>query len=426
MKSKIITKLLMFAILLFALMSSVNALGIAPAVTSEDFKPDLQQEFSFTVYSENNDVDLIVYPRGEFSEFVLIDQNLIHMEPGQTSVKVRYKVFIPHSLRKPGHNVVEIVVEETPSEYDKQTAIGGKVAVVHKLELKLPFLGSHATAKFTTNNPRPVDLVKFTFGLTNDGAEDIDDMRAVVEVLNNKGESMGTDEYEIGLLKAGEVRKEIRSFSKVLIAGNYDARARIYYDGKVINEFTSFVVGGPYVEIESIGASDFRLGSINKIDLAVYNGWSEQINNVYGEVIVKDSNNKIYTVFKTISIDLLPFSGNTLFGYWDTSSMEIGDYILQVKLHYNGLLTEKEFDIKLLQDELRVIGLTGEVVRGPTKERDSTVSILIVAFIILMIFNVLLIIYMKRTKKPPIMDNMKYQMIILLFAVLIKIHNFIF
>lgn len=399
-----------FVILLVSLMYSSHALGITPSRKVVDFTSDVQQEFSFDVVnSENKDIDLAIYSRGDFADYVLIEDNSIHLSAEQERTTLSYKVILPYSLRKPGYNLIEVVVEEKPSDSAKQTTIGGKVALVHQLILKSPYVGSFLTSRLTVNNPDFDQNVEFTFALFNEGSKDIGKIDVVVDVTDSNLQSIATDHYEFGSLSTGENKKETKVFSQKLLPGKYRVKATLTYENKIIVSDADFIVGSPVITIDAISSSNFRLGNINKMDVFVYNTWSEEIKNVFAEVCIKDSN-RMYDVFKTISADVPSFSGNTLFGYWDTSNMLIGKYQAIVALKYNGKTTEKEFDIVVAPNEFRANSLiTGGAITGKISSKNSSVSILLLAFVILILINALLLIYIRR-KIPPTTPIQKFMM----------------
>ncbi|MEK6886851.1 MAG: hypothetical protein AABW88_03390 [Nanoarchaeota archaeon] len=393
-----------FAVMLFTLVGSTFALGISPSRKVVSFTSDLQQELSFSILNgDNKDIDVIIYPRGELADYVLIEKSSMHLLASQKEVKVRYKINVPYSIRKPGTNTLEIVVEEVPSDYEKQTVISGKIAVVHQLLLNSPYNGKYLRTMLTTNNPEEGQNLELSFALFNEGTEKLDVLRGDVSVLNSNFESVAQSTYDFNPLDIGESRKDVKTMYLNLPPGDYYVKSNLKYEGRIINLDATFTVGGSYIEIGGISSSNFKLGEINQLDVSVYNKVSVEIKNVFGEIIVQDKNDKVYNIIKTISIDLLPNSGNNLFGYWDTSSLAIGVYDLLVKVKYSGREAQKEFEVKVLNDQIIAsqVGISGRAVTQQTKSKDPIINILILSFVVLMILNVLLILYIRKGKNPP-------------------------
>ena len=255
----------------------------------------------------------------------------------------------------------------------------------------------------TTNNPEEGQNLDLSFALFNEGTENIDSVKGDVSILNSKFESVAQTSYDFNPVAVGESRKDVKTLYLNLPPGDYYIKANLFYEGRIINLEATFTVGGSFIEIGGISSSNFRLGAINQIDVSVYNKVSEEIKNVFGEIIVQDKNDRVYNIIKTISVDLLPNSGNNLFGYWDTSSLSLGVYDLLVKVRYGGREAQKEFEAKVLNDQIIVsqAGISGRAVVQQAKSKDPIINILILSFIILMILNILLILYIRKGRNPP-------------------------
>lgn len=396
------SKIAMFLVLLLVMLSSVAALGITPSKKTVEFTNDLKQDFSFNILNDGREFDVIVYARGALAGYVTLEKNTIHITKDQSEVKVNYKVDVPYSARTPGTNTIEIVVEEAATDVKQPTAVLGKVAVVHQLLLKSPNEGKYATVIFSANNPDDINNLQFTYALFNEGSETIKEFSAELEIYKGK-ELVRTTEYSFLGLEKGEHRKETINYDQQLEPGEYIAVTRINYDGKIMSAETKFVVGGSFLEIQAISSPDFVLGRINELDVAVFNRWSEQLKDVYAEIIVKDENDKSYAIFKTPTTDVASNSGGILFGYWDTSSLSIGKYIVLVKAKYENKVSEKAFNVIVSMEGLTIseASISGRAVIGKTKSNSSFVSVLAMAFLILAIVNVLLIIYIRKGKQPP-------------------------
>lgn len=397
-------KLLTFAILIILAASSAFALGITPSRKIIEFKDDLKEDVVFNVINnELKEFDAHIYARGELAKYISIEKDIVHIQADQKETQIRYKIDVPYSARKPGVNMVEIVVEEAASGSSSETVVIGKIAIVHQLLLKSPYIGTYASAVFTANNPGDNEDLQFTYTFFNEGTNKIKGFTAELEVYNEELELQGIMNYEFNALAPGMHSKETRAFSYNLPPGSYTAKTRIFYEDKILMKETSFTVGGAYVEIREIKAGNFKLGSINQLDFYLYSRFFKEIKNVFAEIIVKDSNDKVYSIFKTVSADLPPFSGAEVAGYWDTKGIPVGLYKMQAKVKYSGRESQEEFNVTVLQNEIisSKIKVSGRFVVGDTKLKDPIISTLTLAFIILMIINVLLVIYIRRNKRPP-------------------------
>ncbi|HME87033.1 MAG TPA: hypothetical protein VKE88_01335 [Candidatus Nanoarchaeia archaeon] len=405
MMKRIVFISLSLVVLVAILSSQVVAFGLTPSRKIIDFTPELQQSIEFRIVnSEHKDFDVVIYPRGELSEYVAINKKVMHIAADQGEVIVSYTLSLPYELRKPGQNLIEIIVEETPSNPNEQTAVAGRIALVHQLIIKSPYLGAYVSGHLSANNPSLGEPVDFSFALFNEGNEDVDELHATIEVFSEAFELLGSQEYTFAQLVQGEQRKEVTRFDKQLPPGNYHAVAHVFYGGKTISLETPFAIGGPFVEIESIGSSQFILGRINQLDIAVHNQWSQEMKNVYAEVTVSDSRGSVKSIFKTLNSNIPPLMGATMYGYWDTTDLAAGSYNLLVSLKYNGLVSEKEFLAEILPDQLSVrsTSLTGRATTGKSNKMDLSLSFLVISIIILIIINLSLLLYLKRRNQNQI------------------------
>ncbi len=421
MKQQQTVRVVLFFVMFITLINAAHAIGVTPARIVEPFGPNLEQEFSFNVVNnDHKDFDAILYPQGELASYVLLEKSTVHLSAADNEITVHYRVAVPYELRKPGDNIINIVVEEATSGYDQQVTVSSKLSVVHQLILKSPYAGTYASLKFTTNNPEITDDLAFSFAIMNEGAEKIDEFKANVELIDVDGNSVVRRDYVFGALSPGDQRKDVRVLDQKLVPGRYHAIARLYYGEKMVIKETDLVIGGPRITIDGIASPNFQLGKINDIQISLFNDWPEKIEGVYAEVIIRDGANKVYGVFKTATANVQPFAGTTIFGFWDTKDVRTGIYTALVRVNYLGKTTEREVKFEVLPDELRTSLLSGAVVARKPGSSGSIVSILIIAFVILMIMNVLLMLYIKKNKGQPPQLPPPVQMMVLFFMIIIN------
>jgi len=421
-------KLITIVFLIVLASSSCFALGVVPSRKIVKFDSDIDGLFKITaINNEKKDVNLKVYARGRFANYVSIEQDLIHLTNKQESAAIKYSIDVPYSIRIPGDNLIEIVIEEIPESPMQKTTIAGNVAVVHQLVLRSPKEGKFVDVMFFANNPGLNDEALFTYTFSNIGSEDIKNIRAEVEVFDSNLESVAKSSYSFNQLNAGETRKETRLLGTKLSPDNYKVVTKIYFDDIKIEKETAFYVVGPQIDIIGIDIVNFNLGGINRIDFYAYNSWKDEIKDVYADVYVKDSSGIIVSSFKTYTINAKPFADNVLTGHWNTKGLSTGDYAFMVALSYAGKIEEREFKISVFEDQVIVSQpITGGAVTK-TGRGNSIVSLLVLIFIALVILNIALIIYIKR-KNPPILPQTLYSIILfnaVISGLLFKIFDWI-
>ncbi len=422
MKRQNILRFVLFMILLVSLFQSVHALGVSPARRIEKFA-DGPQTFSFKIInSKHQDFDAIIYAQGDLAKYVTLEKNNVHVSPNNDEITIQYTVDVPQSERKPGNSMIDIIIEETSG--GTGATVSGKLSVTHQLVLKSPYTGSYASAKFSINSPDSSKDLMFTFALANEGTEKITEFTADVELIDADGHSVAKNSYTLAGLEIGEERKDKRAFDQELLPGNYHVTAKIQYSGKVLSQEADFVIGGAKINVENIGSNNFQLGRINEINVSLFNDWSEPIDNVFAEVIIKDKEERVYGIFKTVSASLQPFTGATVFGYWNTKDIAVGNYIASVRANYVGKTSQEDFDLTILPDEFRSsLLLSGNVVAKGTHKSSSPITpILALSFIVLLIVNIVLFLRARKNRnQPPPISPPAIQSMIVLLAILIEL-----
>ncbi len=400
-----------FVWVLFLLSSlvSAHAFGVTPAKIVADTTADFKHDYSFTIMNtEHQDLDLTIYVRGEWQSYVNLSNSSIHLSPTDDQATISYSVDIPFAVLQPGANTVEIVTAQSSSSVQPQgTTIFGEVAIVHQLVINVPIPGQYMTATFTTNDPETNDL-ELTYAFTNEGSETVTPS-ADVQIINQNGDTIATYHTDYDPLGPGIERKETKSILLSVPPGEYVALTTIIYGDKTIDLHSSFTVGGKFIEIESISSPQFILGRINRMDVNVYNHWSDQIDSVSATIVVKDTASNVYGNFQTLPVDVPSLSSATLTGYWDTTNLQPGAYNLFATLNYNGKASENTFSMQVNPDTLSVTkgNINGNAVTGTNQGFGSSLSLLIIAVAVLVIVNIFLIFYLRRG--PPKSPSMPPQ-----------------
>ncbi len=392
-----IIKVLLILIVLQLAMISVFSLGVSPSRIVVDSKEDINQEFSFRIInSENNNIHVNLNPRGMFTEYVNIENPSVDILPNGEAT-IRYRVRMPYFARHPGNNLLEIVAQESSGNSSAQTSISGGVAVVHQLILKSPFEGKHADLIFTSNDPDYDKDLSFAYYISNDGAENIINLNANLNIYDSDNNPVVSKSYTFRPLSSGDGRKETIVLDSPLPPGDYSAITTLNYDSNIIVKETTFSIKKKPFDIISVGSPNFKLGEINRIDIAVKNNQNSN-SNAYADISILDDNGKTIDEIKTQPKDIGSSSTETLNAYWDTKDIIEGSYDIKIKLIYDKGFINSEFGMTILKDKIIIAGkdLSGNAVIGNQNTKGSFTSVLILAFIIVIIANIILIFYIRR------------------------------
>ena len=393
-------KQILLIIVILVLASKTYALGIAPSHIDVIFEPRLEKTIQLKVMNNiHKDFDAVIYAEGELAEYITIGNPTIKLSKDEDSKIISYKVNLPKSFEKQGLHEAKVVIREIPKETKEGTTITAAVAVVSKLKVMVPYKGKYAEIKLFVTNFKQNQESNFAIEVRNLGTKDILEAYAIINIydpLNNKLATTTSNKISINS-KDKEIL--IAKWTPKIGSGNYRAVATLMYDELNTRDEKPFTIGTFELDITSISVTDFTLGGIAKFDILVENEWNEDIPNVFAETTVKDDKGRIYTQFKTASVDIPAFGSQELNAYWDTAKVIPGAYKFDIVLNYLGQKTEKIFDIMVEYDKITA-SLVGKAIAVEEEEKPAvlkSIYILIFLVVILIIFNI--VIYFRKIRK---------------------------
>jgi len=397
-----ISVILVLAVLFFLRPSFIgySVLDIAPSYVDVIFEPSLEKTVQLKVINnDHKDFDAVVYAEGELAEYITIGNPTIRLSKDEDSKIISYKVNLPKSFEKQGLHEANVVVREIPKETKEGTTITANLAVVSKLRVMVPYKGKYAEIKLFVTDFKQNKESNFTVEVRNLGTEDILEAKAVIDIygpLNNKLATITSNKASI---ESKDKEILIAKWTPKLGSGSYHAVATLIYDGLNTKDEKSFTIGTLKLDIILISVSNFKLGGIAKFDIFVENNWSIETPNVYAETTVKDEKGKIYTQFKTASVDIPAFGRQKLNASWDTAKVIPGPYKFDIVLNYLGQKTEKVFDIMVEYDKITA-SLVGQVT-GVEEEKKPAVlkSIYILIFLVIILIILNIVMYFKKIRK---------------------------
>ena len=382
-------KLNIWIITFILMISSVHALGMAPARSTIEFIPDTVQEGKFRIIVDDLPTKVTIKTEEELGKYIVLENNILLLEEKETWVN--FKINLPKDL-PPGDRKGSILVSEIPQTADDPNIVYAVPAIKHQVFTKVPYPGKYLTSKiFITNND---DSVFFTLALANWGQENIEDVKAIFTVK-------GPTNEEIAVIETKSISIESKKEEKFVTTwetdnpGSYVADVTVEYDGKILSLSEIFTVGNLEIEIDRIIVNNFKIGQIAKLDIYLRNKWNQALK-VDGRVEVFKNNNMISS-FNSIPVDILQKSTAVMNAYWNTEGIETGEYDILVKAQYNDKTTEKTFRSIVSIDNIQFDDfLAAEAIKTGTGNN----TILLTAVFLLIIINIGLFIFViKRLKK---------------------------
>jgi hypothetical protein len=392
---------LMFLILLIS-MGSVSALGITPARTTVDFDQGLEFDKSFTILnSESKNLNIVVYTQGNLAGNIYLSENSFSMSSSESSKQLNYKLKIPANL-PPGRNEGEIIIMALPEGQGTSEAfVGAALAVVHQVHVNVKYPGKYAEADLNIIDANQGDDVVLVVPVFSRGEHDLVSVRANVDIYNQLNEKVDSFNTVSISINSGERKELVHKWKADVSIGRYLAKVALIYDGETINLEKQFRVGMQELELQNIEVRNFRLGDIARFEMLIENKWSEPIKNAFTEMHIFDSQDRLISEVKSASYDFEPLSKEVLVSFWDTAGIREGDYETKFFLKYGDKSSQKNLELKVSKDSIRVIGLGYVISSEEGRRGDSNlVFILVVGIVVLILINLLwFIILRKKFKK---------------------------
>lgn len=392
---------LLFILMITLLVGNVSAFGITPARNVIDFSPSLTVEKSFTlVNSANENLDIVVYVQGDLAEYIYLSENKFSLSAMESSKEIKYTLKLPSDL-KPGLNEGEIIVMNLPGGGSTSEAfVGAVVALSHQVHVNVKFPGKYAETTLNIVGANQGEEVVFVMPVFSRGEHDLASVKANIDIYNKLGEKIDSFNTASISIESGQRKELVHKWKADVPIGKYLAKVALIYDGVTINLEGQFNVGQQELELQSIEVRNFRLGDIAKFEEIIENKWSEPITDVYTEMHIYDPQGKVISEVKSASYSFEPFSKQSILSYWDTEGVKEGNYETIFYLKYAEKSVQKNIELKVSKNDIRVIGLGYVISEDSSDSGDNLVFILVIAIAVLVLINVLwFIMFRKKLKK---------------------------
>jgi len=380
------------------LMQNILAIGITPARTTINFEPGLNKEVAFSILnSEHKDMSVVFTVRGDLAEYITLNQAYAEFSSSEESKSFSYIVNLPSTSLSPGKHEAEVVALEMPKDIkEKGTFVGATLAVVTQLHVYAPYPDKYIEGELNIIQSQQDGSTLFLVPIINRGKLDIVNARAIIEIYTPLNEKIATVETPSVSLASLE-RKELSvAWPAGVNPGKYLAIVTISYDEKTVEVQKEFQVGNMALEIKEILVANFQLGEIAKFDALVENKWSNELNDVYLNIIVYNHEGEVMADFKSPNYKMSSLESLRMIAYWDTAGVKEGTYEGKISINYdNKQSSERNIEMKITNSNIEIVGLTGHViVKGNNGFNINTLLIAVV--ILLVIFNFIWFVIVKK------------------------------
>lgn len=264
------------------------------------------------------------------------------------------------------------------------------------MHIYVPYPNKYVDAELNVveSNGKEVFLVS----AINRGKLDIVNIKATIDIYSGSDEKIVTLETNQETLNSLE-RKELSvEWTPNVNPGRYKAVVTIKYDEQVTSVLKEFNIGEMFLEILEVNVNNFQLGEIAKFEALVENKWSSDLKEVFLNILVYNNDNEIMADFKSPTYDIPGLSQSQMIAYWDTAGVKAGTYDGKLILKYGEKSTDKNVEMKISDDSIEIVGLTGRViVKGKGGFNINNILIILVVFLI--IVNIIWFAIVKRMLK---------------------------
>ena len=391
-------KIIILFAMVFVLMSLVSAIGITPGRTTINFEPGLSKEVSFSVLnSADKDMTIVFAVKGDLAEYITLSETQTQFSSSEVSKSFTYSINLPESIGAPGLHKTEIVALEIQEGIkDGGTFVGAVVGVITQLHVYVPYPNKYLEAEVNVVESQGKTL--FLVPVTNRGKLDIVNAKATIDIYTGADEKIDTIETNTEGVLSLERKELVAEWDSVVNPGRYKAIVSVRYDNEVTTVWKEFNLGEMFLEILEVVVRDFELGEIAKFNALIENKWSSNLQEIYLNILVYNHEGEIMADFKSPTYDVDALSKSEVVAYWDTGGVHEGTYDGKLILKYGEKSTERNIQMKITDDSIEVIGLTGHVVvkKGGLFNMNN---ILIILVVILILANIFWFVVIKRMKR---------------------------
>lgn len=353
MKKEISNWIFVSLIMLLFSANNVVGLGISPAGKTIYFEPNLEKEVKVKIYnSEGQELDADIKVYGELSQYISLSDSKLNFLEGEQIKEFTYRINLPNEIEEQGNHYSRILVTEGNEDFTSgENVVSTSIAIVHQVELKVPFTGKYAEASLDVSTKD--NIASFYFNVDNLGEIDINEAYAEVTILDQYGKQIDeilTDKRDVPKGKLRELKAIWNTNSSF---GNYYAGAIIHYDDEIIKLKKQFTLGDFFLKLTEIITDEFELGKINKILVKVENLAYEEVKDVSARIIIYNENEEIINLLSS-PVDISGSSIKEIPVFWDTKNAPEGIFNGELILSYNDHSKTYQVNTVITQDMMHV------------------------------------------------------------------------
>jgi len=378
----------------------VSSLGITPSHLQLDFYPGLSKNFTFKIIN-NVGYDTYVMPTvsgGDLGEYITAVQKEKILIPNGGAADLTYQLILPKEIETPGnHNIFVGAVETITPSFSGGAGIVAITGVAGMITIFVPYPGKYLDIGFSGEDVAINAPVHFTVDFRNRGKVKLNYITGKIDVYDQ--------ETKLETL-ALPVNRDLDIYDSRQIVVNWNTSGRkvgvyrgeltLEYDGIPKKRNATFHIGEESLEIINF-TKELEADKISKFAIAVHSVWNSQLTNVWAEVKIL-KNGKAVQELKTPITEIGPWETMELVAYFDGNGVALGDYDVEIKVHYNNKVAEAKGIITVIKPkptEKAPISEAAKPTTGLLTQSTIFLGIAILA-ILLLIINILVTLRRKK------------------------------
>jgi len=397
-KGKYMKKVIIIIFFLTILSISVNALLINPAKVSIDYTPGEIEEFTVIVTNELVTESVIeITVEGDYKEYFDFPSDKILVD-ALGSESVNFSLTVPefNTFGDVQFALIKFYLVPLKSSGD----ISATVAIKIPIRTNAPYPNKFLILKVDEVIVEKVgDLAELQATITNLGTEIINTVNGYFQITNDEGFNKKVEIESINYLFPDSSESISMSMStNNMDMGLYNLVLYTEYDNEEsFSNTANFIIAKKEIEILNITPKKLNSQIINTITLKTFNYWVEDLDvnievELYDGTSLITKTNPNSFIFNAISEKDLSLS-------LDLKDIMPGDYLLKIKLSYDGIETTKEFEVEVEKYQGNEIIDFGN--------QNWIIVALIASSGLLLITLILLIILLTRNKEKKAKKNRK-------------------
>jgi len=398
--SSIIVYIAIYIILAsLTIISNVYALGIAPSKVIIDYGLDDEGVYAMNsrvINNEGRDLAVRISATGELSQYVTIPEPLMYVSSDMPEGEFEYTITLPSGISS-GTKIIEIMISEIDMRQfgSDGNSVGGLLSITQQVYINIPSQGKYAEGILSTSPTEQQGKVLSIVNINNRGTENIGSITGSILVSDIDGKDVYRKNLDI--YKNLGVKQSMKIEEPISVArpGTYRLQYDIRYDGKQMILSKDIMVGEYNVSIAGAAVDSFKLGTVAKFSINTTSNWNTPIDDVYGEIIVKDTSGNIISRTETDRTTINP-KDDIMLAYWDTASISSGEYLISIILHAGTQTSTKEYLTLITENEITV---TDESVNAKPRDTGKYITITIMLAVSSLLAILLLSVIVPKHKK---------------------------